>query len=125
MAGEEFLGAAEVGIRGVRVAIAGSQEDFGGGNQEDLRLRCVQLDGVGRAIWGRELTWCCTGAHWLGRVLRKKARRKGFRTGGIQSMGGGGRRRSSSDADHVSSQCRPVRPALVGTREQLSSRRNG
>lgn len=30
-------------------------------------------------------TWCCAGWHWLGSALRKKARRKGFSTGGIQS----------------------------------------
>lgn len=30
-------------------------------------------------------TWCCAGVHWLGSALRKKARKKGFSTGGIQS----------------------------------------
>lgn len=32
-------------------------------------------------------TWWWTGEHWVGRVLRKKARRKGLRMGGIQSVG--------------------------------------
>jgi hypothetical protein len=30
-------------------------------------------------------TWCWAGWHWLGSALRKKARKKGFSTGGIQS----------------------------------------
>jgi hypothetical protein len=30
-------------------------------------------------------TWCWAGEHWLGSALRKKARKKGFSTGGIQS----------------------------------------
>ena len=86
MAGQEVFRAAEVGIRGVRVFVAGGEEDLGGGDQEDL----VDVASArGHARWGggrREAghTWCCGGEHWLGSALRKKARRKGFSTGGIQ-----------------------------------------
>jgi hypothetical protein len=36
MASQEVFGAAEIGIRGIRVFVARGEEDFGGGNQENL-----------------------------------------------------------------------------------------
>jgi hypothetical protein len=84
MAGKELFGAAQVGVQGVRIAVAGGEQDLGRGYEQNLAniyqytsQRCL------REEWAH--TWCWTGVHWLGRVLRKKARRKGFRTGGIQS----------------------------------------
>jgi hypothetical protein len=43
MAGEELFGAAEVGIGGIRIAVAGGKENFGDGYEEDLAYISTSL----------------------------------------------------------------------------------
>jgi hypothetical protein len=58
MAGEEVLGAAEVGVRGVCFLVAGGEEDFGGGDEEHLDAH--SLSSCARIVprSSRRLTWC-------------------------------------------------------------------
>ena len=57
-------------------------------------------------------TWCWAGWHWLGSALRKKARKKGFSTGGIQSTLTI-RKESVVGAEHLSLRREPDGPAGV------------